>query len=93
MLANSPKILVIGYNAFDITVPFDQYPKLDSKTEVDFIRLSGGGPGATAAVAMARLGASIDLVTPLTDDVGGMIQKEELLQAGVDISKSVLMAA
>ncbi len=91
MLPNSPRILVIGYNAFDITLPFDHYPELDSKTEVPFIRLAGGGPGATAAVAMSRLGAKVHLVTPLTDDPGGLTQKMELLQAGVDLTGSPVL--
>ncbi len=91
MLSDSPRILVIGYNAFDVTIPFDHYPELDSKTEVPFIRLGGGGPGATAAVAMARLGARVQLITPLTDDPGGQTQKMELLQAGVDLQGSPLL--
>ncbi len=70
MLPDSPRILVVGYNAFDITVPVDGFPDPDTKTEVPFIGLAGGGPGATAAVAMTRLGAEVRLITPLTDDPG-----------------------
>ena len=91
MMPTSPRILAIGYNAFDITIPFDQYPDLDSKTEVPFIRLGGGGPAATAAIAMSRLGAKVHLVTPLTDDQGGLVQKEELLAAGVELTGSPLL--
>ena len=91
MLPKSPRILAIGYNAFDITIPFDHFPELDSKTEVPFIRVGGGGPAATAAMAMVRLGARVRLITPLTDDHGGMIQQEELLTGGVDLQGSPLL--
>ena len=86
MIFDSPAILVIGYNAFDITVPMGDFPVPDSKVEVPFIRLGGGGPGATAAVSLARLGARVKLLTPLTDDSGGLTQRQELVTAGVDIS-------
>lgn len=90
-----PGILVIGYNAFDVTVPLvdggRDFPLRDTKNEVPNIQLGGGGPGATAAVALARLGASVRLVTPLTDDVAGQRQRQELEDAGVDISLSPVL--
>ncbi len=82
-----PNILVIGYNALDVIVPVAGLPIPDSKSEVAAIRIGGGGPGATAAVALARLGAAVTLVTPLTKDPGGDIQVRELAAAGVDISR------
>ncbi len=86
MNSDSPRILVIGYNAFDVTVPVGEFPEPDSKLEVPFIGLGGGGPGATAAVALSRLGAQVKLLTPLTDDVGGRTQQQELISAGIDLS-------
>ncbi len=83
-----PGILVIGYNALDVVVPLapeaSGFPRRDTKNEVPAISLGGGGPGATAAVALAKLGARVRLVTPLTDDEGGRIQRRELHEAGVD---------
>ncbi len=79
------KILVVGYNAFDIILPLTDLPPPDSKTEVAEIFHGGGGPGATAAVALAKLGALVRLVTPLADDLPGQLQREELSAAGVDI--------
>jgi ribokinase len=81
-----PRILVVGYNAFDVIVPVRSWPEPDRKAEASPLTLGGGGPGATAAVALARLGAVVTLVTPLTDDLPGRLQREELLAAGVDIS-------
>ncbi len=83
-----PRILVVGYNAFDVIVPVSDFPAPDEKAEVSRIITCGGGPGATAAVALARLGAEVKLITPLTDDVPGRLQRDELLAAGVDLSDS-----
>ncbi len=82
-------ILVVGYNAFDVTVPVDGLPTSDSKHEVSAVHHGGGGPGATAAVCLAKLGASVTLVTVFGDDEGAAIQRRELTAAGVDLSLSV----
>ncbi|MFN2370261.1 MAG: carbohydrate kinase family protein [Candidatus Krumholzibacteriia bacterium] len=79
-----PRILVVGYNAFDVTVAVAGLPRPDTKLEVPPIRLGGGGPAATAAVALARLGAAVRLLSPLTDDEAGRLQRRELAAAGVD---------
>lgn len=82
---STPGILVVGYNAFDVIVPVGDLPRPDEKLQVPGIISGGGGPGATAAVALARLGARVRLMTPLTDDVFGRIQRDELESAGVDL--------
>jgi sulfofructose kinase len=79
-------ILAIGYNAFDVICPLQDLPPPDSKRELAEIWHGGGGPAATAAVALAKLGAAVRLVTPLADDLPGHWQKHELMTAGVDIS-------
>lgn len=88
MKGSSPRILVLGYSAFDVTVPFSGTPRNDGKHQVPAITLGGGGPGATAAVAMARLGGRVRLITPLTEDLPGRLQQNELNAAGVDLSLS-----
>lgn len=80
------QILVLGYNASDVIVASAEMPPPDSKLEVPDIIHCGGGPAATAAVAMARLGARVRLVTPLADDLPGQMQRRELEAAGVDLS-------
>lgn len=92
MDSHPPKILVVGYSAFDVTIPFAGLPVPDSKHEVQEVRLGGGGPGATAAIALTKLGARVSLVTPLTDDLPGRLQEQELLEAGVDLQFSPLMS-
>lgn len=86
MANGAPRILVIGYNAFDITVPVAGMPEPDTKKECPGMRVGGGGPAATASVALARLGADVRLVTPLTRDVPGQAQRAELEAEGVDLT-------
>ncbi len=81
-----PRILIVGYSAFDVTVPVATSVPADAKREVTAIRFGGGGPGATAAVCLARLGATVQLVTVLGDDHPSTMQREELLDAGVDLT-------
>lgn len=83
------KILVVGYNAFDVVVPIGDMPDCDEKQEVETVIHGGGGPGATAAVCLSRLGAAVTLVTVFGDDVGAQIQRQELEAAEVDISHAV----
>ncbi|MEN8007382.1 MAG: PfkB family carbohydrate kinase [Candidatus Krumholzibacteriota bacterium] len=79
---------MVGYNAFDITVPVRDFPAPDQKCEVSRLITGGGGPGATAALALARLGAEVKLMTPLTDDIYGQLQRRELEDGGVDLTPS-----
>lgn len=83
--------LVVGYNAFDVLVPVAGFPQPDSKQAVPEIVLGGGGPAATAAVALSRLGTKVQLVTPLTEDLPGRMQRQELADAGVDLSRSPII--
>ena len=80
------RVLVMGYNACDVIVPVAGSPEPDSKVEVPDIRIGGGGPAATAAVALARLGAEVKLITPLSLDLPGRMQALELTAAGIDIT-------
>jgi sugar/nucleoside kinase (ribokinase family) len=81
-------VLVLGYNACDVICPLSEFPVPDSKLAVPEIYWGGGGPAATAAVALAKLGARVRLVTPLADDLPGRLQREELIAAGVDLTLS-----
>lgn len=89
---SATQVLVVGYNAFDVIVPVAVFPAPDEKCEVPGMVLSGGGPGATAAIALVRLGSIVNLMTPLTDDLPGQLQRRELTAAGVDISLCPILA-
>lgn len=81
-------ILVIGYNAWDVLAPVPRIPDPDSKFEVERIVSCGGGPGATAAFALARLGDRVRLATALAGDEAGERQRRELEAVGVDLGPS-----
>jgi len=80
--------LVVGYNAYDVVVPIAGWPEHDAKVAVADIVIGGGGPGATAAVGLARLGCAVRLVTVFGDDEGSATQRRELAEAGVDCRHS-----
>ncbi len=86
------RILVVGYNAFDMIVPVNGLPVPDQKTEVSRVITGGGGPGATASVALAKLGAAVKLLTPFADDFPSQVQRGELRAQGVDISLSPILS-
>ena len=81
MKGSAPRILVVGYNAFDVTIPVSGPPLSDTKVEVPEMRRAVG-PRATAAVALAARDARVRLVTPLADDLPGRMQADELTAAG-----------
>lgn len=85
------RILVVGYNAFDMIVPVNGLPVSDQKMEVSRLISGGGGPGATAALALSKLGAEVQLLTPFADDLPGRVQRQELLVGGVDVSLSPIL--
>lgn len=85
-----PSLLVVGYNAWDVLAPLPASIPRDAKLETPGLTMGGGGPAATAAVALARLGARVRLVTPLADDLAGRLQRLELAGAGVDLAFSPL---
>ena len=80
------RIVVVGYSAWDTIFPLAETPPADSKTEVSPMVTCGGGHAANAAVALARLGAEVKLVTVLSDDAPGRAHMSELCDAGVDVS-------
>lgn len=63
----------------------ERYPELDSKTEALDWSEAGGGPTATALVALARWGMSCRFVGVVGDDpIGGRIG-EDLRSEGLDV--------
>jgi len=83
------RALVIGYHAWDVLVPCAELPPPDAKRECPGMLAAGGGPAATAAVALARLGVDVRYVGLLPDDGPGRLQAAELMSAGVDLSLAV----
>lgn len=79
-------VLCVGYATHDLVAPVPSYPSPDSKVEVPDLGEQGGGPAASAAVAVARLGGRVALVTAVGDDPRGESILSGLTRERVDVS-------
>jgi len=82
----SPQVYGLGQCALDYIGKIATYPRPDVKCEFSNMVIGGGGPVATALVALARWGLSCSFAGVLGDDLfGGMIQAS-LDREGIDTS-------
>ena len=85
MSGRSPKVLCIGAATLDAIAAVEHYPASDERVEaVDFVQ-AGGGPAATAAVTLARLGIPVSFVGTVGDDPAGKMIRDGLATEGVDL--------
>lgn len=77
-------VLCIGQAVQDFVFSVDTMPAAASKYRARRFETMGGGPAATAAVAIARLGGHARLAARLGDDSIGDIVLDELTGYGVD---------
>jgi sugar/nucleoside kinase (ribokinase family) len=75
-------VVCVGLLTRDTIVPMPAWPEPDGRLVVDEILRSGGGPAATAAVAVARLGGSAAFVGAVGDDGDELVRA--LTDEGVD---------
>jgi sugar/nucleoside kinase (ribokinase family) len=77
-------VICVGASNLDTIVAVDHVPADDERmTATDFIT-AGGGPAATAAVALARLGARVAMCGVVGDDREGEIVRALLEEERVD---------
>lgn len=65
------KIVGIGANVCDTLITVPNYPEEDTKIRAHSVKMSGGGPCATALVAASKLGEKCAFIGNLTDDSAG----------------------
>jgi len=65
------RVVGIGQCSWDYLAVVDSFPQVDTKAEVSDWQEQGGGPVATALVALARLGLSCDFFGIVGDDPAG----------------------
>lgn len=87
-----PRLVCLGLSAFDVTWLVDDLPQGTGKTRALDLQLGGGGMAANAAVAAARLGASVQFWGRAGEDNAGRTMHEELAAQGVDVSHFRLFA-
>lgn len=83
---SGPTVLCAGLSCIDFLWQVERFPPEASRTHATAFRQQGGGPAATAAVTVARLGGTARLWALHGDDVSGAAAREELEREGVDTS-------
>jgi sulfofructose kinase len=79
-------VLCAGLSCVDHIWRVESFPPSASRTDASDYRLQGGGPAATAAVTVARLGGKAYLWALHGDDQAGRVTMGELERFGVDTS-------
>lgn len=81
-----PHVLCVGLSCIDFIWQVERFPPAGSRTHATSFRQQGGGPAATAAVTVARLGGSAELWAVHGDDMAGRAARDELRAFGVDVA-------
>ena len=79
-----PRIAVIGSNMVDLVTYVDRMPIRGETVEAPSFEMGHGGKGANQAVAAAKLGASVVMVTKVGDDMFADNTIRNLAGFGVD---------
>lgn len=81
------KIFVMGSYVTDLTARASHLPKPGETVFGQSFRTGAGGKGSNQAVAAARLGAEVTLVTKLGDDAFGKLALEHFTKEQIDTSQ------
>ena len=79
-----PRIAVIGSNMVDLVTYVDRMPVKGETVEAPSFEMGHGGKGANQAVAAAKLGAEVVMVTAVGDDMFADATIRNLEAVGVD---------
>jgi sulfofructose kinase len=79
-------VMCVGAAALDLVLDVERLPAEDGRARATAAILAGGGPAATAAVAMSRLGARVSFVGSVGADDAGQLIREGLARENVDVS-------
>jgi sulfofructose kinase len=86
------QVIGIGLACLDYLLQVPDYRTVHRGCRLEDFKMQGGGPAATAMVAVSRLGGQAELWTVLGQDHHGRLIEEELLREGVDLSQTVRLA-
>ncbi len=79
-----PNILVVGSANVDVIAPLKRLPAPGETLLIADVTLANGGKGANAAVAAARLGATVRFIGAVGDDAFGAAIRQGLEADGID---------
>ena len=81
-----PAVVCVGHAALDTIVAVPRLPRPDERLPATDGVLAGGGPAATAAVALARLGVPVAFAGRVGTDPAGSFVRDGLARDDVDVS-------
>jgi sulfofructose kinase len=79
-------VLCVGAAALDLVMDVDSIPTEDTRVSARAASLAGGGPAATAAVALGRLGTRVSFAGWIGEDAAGILIREGLVAENVDVA-------
>ena len=79
------ELYCVGLATLDLISLLPDFPDPNSRVEAEEMVFAGGGPAATAAVALARLGHRVEVVSAVGDDELGRLVLAGLKNEGVGI--------
>jgi len=83
----SALVVCVGLATRDTILAVPSHPAADDLVLATDAAVGGGGPAATAAVALARLGVETAFVGQVGDDATGAFVRDGLAAEGVDVSE------
>jgi sulfofructose kinase len=86
-----PYVVCVGAATLDTIFAVPEHPEPDGRVVASELVRAGGGPAATAAVALARLGVPVFLVCTVGDDDAGDQIRAGLADEGVDVSEAAVV--
>ena len=81
------QVVCVGLATLDTVFEVQDHPERDSRVVASELTVAGGGPAATAAVTLARLGVATAFVGSVGNDEIGARIREGLEREGVDVSE------
>ena len=86
------RIGVVGSSMVDLVTTVDRMPHAGETLEARHFAIGQGGKGANQAIAAARLGSAVTLVTAVGDDVFGRDTIAALQREGIDTAHARVVA-
>jgi sulfofructose kinase len=88
---SAPYVVCVGAATLDTILAVPRHPGPDDRVVASELVRAGGGPAATAAVTLTRLGVPAFLVAAVGDDDAGAAIRGGLEREGVDLSEVVVV--